>query len=732
MKLRSQAVWFASLTAGMFLALVVAVGVTVLLPSADEADGGVMRRRLTRLQSRLDQQIAQVGLYTNEYGPWDDTAGFVRGNKPGFVEANLDGAQLRRAQIDLIGVWDSLNRRVVGLWVDRASEATWLLTPEEFLAIEANLGIFQNEVGKTSQGAIYGPWGPMLYAAHPITNNDRAPPSVGTFLAAKLVDKDLLANLAEGEDHRLELVFADLRAVEADPRVFDKDSLEGILPLRDGNGRLFAAIRISAPRHFREAQENSMWAVGGVLSMVSAICTLVIWQLFKSRFLKRLESLTASVGRLQTDPEAALRLTWESGDDELSQLARDIGSMARKLADAKIAAVKAMHAKGEFLAAMSHEIRTPLNGVIGYIGLLRETQLTPEQSEHVRVIDESGEALLGVINSILDYSKMEAGHVTLEAIPTDVTAIANEVLVMFRPRLQSKNISGVVKISDGVPLRLLADPLRVRQVMTNLVGNAAKFTLIGEIVIEIAPLSHGGDRREGVCICISDTGIGMTPKQIASLFQPFVQAQNSTSRRYGGTGLGLAISRRLVEAWGGALTVESTLDRGSTFTFTLPAPFAFQPAIAETSSINIRTIQRPDAIPLRILMVEDNPVNARLLQMMLQRCGQSAKHVENGRDALAELALREFDLVLMDVQMSEMDGLEATRQRRAEEREKNLRPTLIVALTANALAGAREDCLAAGMDDYLAKPFRFAQVQALLDRTVARKRVGSHVAEGPS
>ncbi|MBC8010735.1 MAG: response regulator, partial [Burkholderiales bacterium] len=402
--------------------------------------------------------------------------------------------------------------------------------------------------------------------------------------------------------------------------------------------------------------------------------------------------------------------------------ARDTGGMAEKLAQAREAAEAATLAKGAFLAAMSHEIRTPLNGVLGYIGLLKETALTQEQREHARVIEDSGDVLLGVINEILDFSKIESGRVELESIPTDVRGVAGEVLALFAPRVKDKEVRLALEVASDVPERVVADPLRLRQVLTNLVGNAVKFTAAGEVTVRVA--TWRGE-AEGLYLEVRDSGIGMTPLQLERIFQPFAQADSSTTRRYGGTGLGLAISQRLVRAWGGVLSVKSEPGRGAIFGFTLPALAVQTPIVpvAETaaSSSAAEEATTTERVPLRILMAEDNAVNARLLQALLKRHGYAAEHVTDGAAALAAMRAREFDLVLMDVQMPEMDGLEATRRRRAWEKESGGAPLLIAALTANALAGAREECVAAGMDDYLAKPYQPSQLRSLLERAVARR-----------
>ena len=494
----------------------------------------------------------------------------------------------------------------------------------------------------------------------------------------------------------------------------------------------------------------------------------------------------------------------------------------RRLVEARAKAEAADVAKTEFLATMSHEIRTPLYGVIGMTGLLLSTELGEDQSEYATTARASAETLMALINDILDFAKIESGRIDLEEIPFDIEDVIEDVLDLFGAIAQDKGVALLSQVDPHLPTPLVGDPARLRQILTNLVGNAVKFTSSGHVAVSVDLVDSDGDGAE-VRFAVTDTGIGIAAEAIPRLFQTFSQADSSTTRRFGGTGLGLAISQRLALVMGGGITVDSELGSGSTFTSAIrfgwpdqvatrkwspldPAPRvlvvdasaplrrqvaalatgwgattrecatwpeaasllrgaavsnrAFDLVIADevaaaeaTTSLALggvrlvaltgavagrrlpdevprirkpvrrahlynalrgqgdfsrdRTDAQPDhALPIgtRVLLAEDSPVNQRITSLMLRRLGCTVETVSDGRAALDAALRQRYDLVIMDVEMPEMDGLEATRRIRDHERERGLAPQVIVAMTAAAMAWDRQRCLDAGMDDYLAKP----------------------------
>ncbi len=487
------------------------------------------------------------------------------------------------------------------------------------------------------------------------------------------------------------------------------------VPIRAADGTIEGVLEFYADQTEVVAESRMRLLVLGaaltpiLLVLYGALCILV-WR--ADRVQRR---QTAELAALAEQRRAiAERLGQEQ--QELVAANRSKETLLAELGHAKSQAEAASQAKSSFLATMSHEIRTPMNGVVAMIDLLAKTPLDAAQKRYVEIVSRSADILLAVVNDVLDYSKLEAGAMRVESTACDVRQIVDQLVALMSGAAAGKNIGVTATFAPDLPAQVRTDPARLRQILLNLLGNAVKFTDHGAVAIAVdaKPTENG---RFDLAIAVADTGIGIPAEMLPSLFNRFSQADGSLTRRYGGSGLGLAIARQLARTMGGDIDVASTQGQGSTFTLRLPVDPIRQPTAEVQFDVPVATtdlLAGPAAGPkLDVLAAEDNEVNRTVIKYLLASLGHTVTFAADGAEALVLWRQHDFDLILMDIQMPEVDGVTATRHIRAATGAKARIP--IVALTAHAMDTERAEYLAAGMDAVITKPIKMGDLRAALE-----------------
>jgi signal transduction histidine kinase/CheY-like chemotaxis protein len=730
-KLRSKIIALIVLLFAVMALAQLLVQRVILLPSFAQLERQAAKTDLERVTHALAADVEQLALTAHDWSNWMDTYQFVQGANPDYLSENLQTEAFVALKLNAIAFIDLQGRFV---WSKTLAPKTGDPIDIDFIA-RGELPAQHTwrtslDQGKPVGGLLHTSAGPLLAALSPILDGSDSGPHKGMVLMARLLTPEVVEKIGKAAHASLTMSAPGTRPIAVrgasvvditrDTRLIEQhDTTVVYKDVVDATGAPLLTLRIEVPRKITARGRDTVGyaSVFLLVAGIGALSLLIV--MLKGAVLDPVTNLTEHARQIGSTGELTSSLELDR-PDELGDLAREFDRMVRHLAAAKENAEvqadragAASQAKTDFLAMMSHEIRTPMNGILGCVSLLLDTPLRTQQHEYAQTIRSSAESLLTILNDVLDYSKIEAGRLTVEETVFDLRATCEDIYRLLLQPAAQRGLELYLHYDPQVPQFVTGDPVRIRQIVLNLASNAVKFTDRGSVRIEISrpDTSH-------LKVSVIDTGIGISPDQQAKLFKRFTQADSSTTRRYGGTGLGLAISKQLVELMRGQIEVSSTPGQGSTFSFVLP--------LIETSQQRAPAIPKPvmrtETAGCRILVVEDNLVNQRVAQHMLLRLGHSVDLAENGREALERLSTSQYDLVLMDCQMPEMDGLEATTHIRRLDSTVLDHDVPVIAMTANAFDEDRERCLAAGMNDFLSKPVHRPTLEGMIERWAAGRQ----------